>query len=171
MGDSELPVQYGIPVLYQPSHFDSFVSSFAGPSVSHVTDGVVFQAVRETVPLGSGLATPVSKCKSTATLSSCAESSHVVLMCSDLDSESTVRQTAAQLLPGTRLTVLSLCEHKVQVVKGEVSLQHHGDFLLAAPILDQLGLPTASGSSPPLSSSSSLPLFMFSVHSCLLTVR
>ncbi len=92
-------------------------------------------------------------------------------MGSDLNSESIVRQTVLQLLHGTRLTVLSSCENKVQVCKREASLQHHGDFLLAAPILDQLGLPTASGSSPPLSSRSGLPLFMFSVHSSLLTVR
>ena len=45
MGDNELHVQYGIPVLYQPSHFDSLVSSFAGLAITHVTDGVVFHAV------------------------------------------------------------------------------------------------------------------------------
>ena len=67
MGDNELHVQYGIPVLYQPSHFESLVSSFAGLAISHVTDGVVCHAVCEDVPLGSGLATPEFKCKSTAT--------------------------------------------------------------------------------------------------------
>ena len=61
MGEDDLPVQYGIAVLYEPSHFDSLVSSFAGPSVSHVTDGVVCHAVCEGVPLGSGLATPCSE--------------------------------------------------------------------------------------------------------------
>ena len=108
-----LSVQYGTAVLYEPYHFDSLVSSFAGPCVSHVTDGFDFQAVYQTVPLGSGLATPESKCKSRATLSSCTDSSHVLLMCTDLDSESSIRQTVSKLLPGTRLTVLSLCEHKV----------------------------------------------------------
>ena len=117
MGDNELHVQYGIPVLYQPSHFDSLVSSFAGLAITHVTDGVVFHAVCEDVPLGSGLATP--EFKSTATPLSCvSDSAHVLLMCSDLNSESTVRQTVLQLLPGTRLTVLSVCENKVQVCKG-----------------------------------------------------
>ena len=94
MGRDDLPVQYGTAVLYEPSHFDSLVSSFAGPSVSHVTDGVVFQAVCQTVPLGSGLATLEFKCKSTATPLSCvSDSAHVLLMCSDFNSESTVRQT------------------------------------------------------------------------------
>ena len=104
-------------------------------------------------------------------MSTCAETSHVLLFVDGLDIECSVRQLAAQLLPGTRLTVLSLLEHKVQVVQGETSLQHHGDFLLSAAILDHLGLPTASGSSPPLGYSKGLPLFMFSLYSCVLTVR
>jgi hypothetical protein len=110
--------------------------------------GMLLRPVCETVPLGSGLATPESLCKSTATLSSCAETSHVLLFADGLDRECTIRQLAAQLLPGTRLTVLSCPEHKVQVVQGETTLQHHGDFLFSAAILDHLGLPTASGSSP-----------------------
>ena len=90
-------------------------------------------AVCEDVPLGSGLATPEFKGKSTATPLSCvSDSAHVLLMCSDFNSESTVRQTVLQLLSRTKLIVLSVCEHKVHVCKGEASLQHHGDFLLAA---------------------------------------
>ncbi len=106
----------------------------------------------KTVPLGSGLATPESLCKSTATLSSCTEASHVLLFADGLDRDCTVRQLASKLLPGTRLTILPCPEHKVQVVQGETSLQHHGDFLFSAAILDHLGLP-----------------FMFSLYSCVLT--
>jgi hypothetical protein len=110
-------------------------------------------------------------CKSAATLSTCAETSHVLLFVSGLDSESTVSQLAAQLLPGTRLTVLSCPENREQVVQGEPTLQHHGDFLLSAAILDHLGLPPASGSFPPFGCNRGLPLYMFSLYSCVLSVR
>jgi hypothetical protein len=171
MSDSCKNVQYREPILYRPEHLQAHLSSFADTNVTHVTDGLTFETLCQSVPLGRGLATPESLCKSAATLSSCAETSHVLLFADGLDRECTVRQLAAQLLPGTRLTVLSCPEHKVQVVQGETSLQHHGDFLFSAAILDHLGLPTASGSSPPFGCNRDLPLFMFSLYSCVLTVR
>ena len=124
MSDSCKNVQYGLPILYRPEHLQSHLSSFADTNVTHVTDGLTFETLCQSVPLGSGLATPESLCKSAATLSSCAETSHVLLFADGLDRECTVRQLAAQLIPGTRLTVLSCPEHKVQVVQGETSLQH-----------------------------------------------
>ena len=168
MSDSCSNVQYGIPILYLPEHFMAHLSSFADVSVSHVTDGLTLY---KTEPLGSGLATPESLCKSPASLSTCTETSHVLLYCDGLDRECTVRQLVSKLLPGTRLTILSLPEHKVQAVQGETTLQHHGDLLFSAAILHHLGLPTASGSSPPFGCNTDLPLYMFSLYSCVLTVR
>ena len=171
MSDSCKNVQYGVPILYRPEHLQAHLSSFADTNVTHVTDGLTFETLCLSVPLGSGLATPESLCNSAATLSSCAETSHVLLFADGLDRECTVRQLASKLLPGTRLTILSCPEHKEQVVQGETSLQHHGDFLFVAAILDHLGWPTASGSSPPFGCNRGLPLFMFSLYSCVLTVR
>ncbi len=94
-------VQYGIPILYMPEHFQAHMSSFPDANVTHISDGLSFKTLCQTVPLGSGLATPEPLCKSTATLSSCAETSHVLLFADGLDRECTVRQLAAQLLPGT----------------------------------------------------------------------
>ena len=75
MSDSCSNVQYGIPILYLPEHFMAHLSSFADVSVSHVTDGLTLY---KTEPLGSGLATPESLCKSPASLSTCTETNYFV---------------------------------------------------------------------------------------------
>ena len=64
MSDSCSNVQYGIPILYLPEHFQAHLSSFADANVTHVSDGLSFKTLCQTVPLGSGLATPESLCKS-----------------------------------------------------------------------------------------------------------
>eukprot|EP00884_Botryococcus_braunii_P013874 jgi/Botrbrau1/22488/Bobra.114_2s0014.1 len=97
--------------------------------------------------------------------------SHVVMFCNGSDSEYTVRQVASQLLPGTRLTVLSVPSHCAQVLQGTTIQQSHGDLLLSAYVLSTLGIPPSFESSAQFSSITGLQLYQLSVHTRLLSVR
>jgi hypothetical protein len=163
-------IVYGIPILYEPEHLYSHLSSFSDKNLTHIVHGPCVRTLSQSVCLDSGLATLVNLTENTAALSLFAESSHVLLYVDEHDREFAVKQLVSKLLPGSRLTVLSCPAHKVQVEHGESSLQHQGDFLLSAAILNHLGLPTVGESSPPLGCNTGLPLYMLSLYSCSLTV-
>ena len=60
----------------------------------------------ETTPAVENLISSVYKCQSVA--APALDNSHVVLFCFGAESEEAIRHTSAQLLPGTRFTVLSV---------------------------------------------------------------
>jgi hypothetical protein len=138
-----------------------------------VADGRCVVSEFQTTPVAAGLASQSSVRKSAAS-PPCPSATHVLLFCNGSgDSKYTIRQTAAQLLLGDRLTVLSVQDQCDAVVQGDALQTLHGSILLSAAVLAQLGLPPAIERSPPPppASSTSLPLFMLTVHSGVSTVR
>jgi hypothetical protein len=124
-------VQYGLPVLCEVGQFQDYLSVFSDSFMTHIVDGHCVCREFKTSPSASDLASPVCMCKSDAAPLLPASDSHVVLFCNGSDSESTVRQIVSQLLPGTRLTVLSVPAHCAQVLQGNTIHQYHGDILLS----------------------------------------
>jgi hypothetical protein len=140
-------------------------------TLTHVADGRCVVSEFQSAPVAAGLASQPSARKSVAP-PPCPSATHVLLLCNgSADSTYTVRHTAAQLLPGDRLTVLSVQDQCKAVVQGDALQTLHGSILLSAAVLAQLGLPPAIERAPPLASSTGLPLFMLSVHSGISTVR
>jgi hypothetical protein len=125
----------------------------------------------QAAPVAAGLASHASVRKSAAS-HPCPSATHVLLLCDgSADSEYTVRHTAAQLLPGDRLTVLSIQDRCEAVVQGDALQTLHGSIFLSAAVLAQLGLPPAIERSPPLAWGTGLLLFLLTLHSGVSTVR
>jgi hypothetical protein len=108
MGGSAGVVQYGMPIVYDVSHLLDYLSSCFNSTLTHVADGRCVVSEFQSAPVAAGLASQPSACKSVAP-PPCPSATHVLLLCNgSADSTYTVRHTAAQLLPGDRLTVLSV---------------------------------------------------------------
>jgi hypothetical protein len=125
----------------------------------------------QTLPTDRYLASPEGQGKSNASSSSFpAETSHVVLFCQSSDRVSAISQLHTQLLPGTRLTVLSCLQSDYgQVLEGTTAQETH-DVLLSGPVMNALGI-TSTVKDPPHCYSSGLPLFRCLVQTGLLSVK
>eukprot|EP00884_Botryococcus_braunii_P008953 jgi/Botrbrau1/18059/Bobra.0062s0045.1 len=162
-------IQYGIPVLYEVGHLHDFFSSCCQSFMTHYVDGHGVCRKFQTSPSVSDLASPVFQCKSDASSSFPASTSHVVLFCESSNRECTVSQLVTQLLPDTRLTVLSCTSDCGQVLEGTTQQQIH-DVLLSGSVLTALGF-TSTVQDPPHGCSSGLPLFRCFVQTGLLSVK
>jgi hypothetical protein len=160
MGGSADGVQYGIPIAYDVSHLLDYLCSCFHSTLTHVADGRYVVSEFQTAPVAAGLANQSSVRKSAAS-PPCPSATHVLLFCNgSADSTYTVRHTAAQLLPGDRLTVLSVQGQCDAAVQGDALQTFHCSILLSAAVLAQVGLPPAIERSPHLASSTGSPLFM-----------
>jgi hypothetical protein len=157
-------VQYGLPVLYDVEHFQDFLSSCCHSFMTHIVDGHCVCREFKTSPSASDLISPVCMCKSDAAPHLPASDSHVVLFCDGSDRQCTVSSVVSQLLPGTRLTVLSSPSHCEQVLQGTTSQQAHGNLLISAAVLTSLGIPSTFQSSTQCSAITGLPLFKLFVQ-------
>jgi hypothetical protein len=164
-------VQFGTPVLYDVGHLQDFFSSCCHAYMSHCMDGHGLCREFQTLPTDRYLASPEGQGKSNASSSSFpAETSHVVLFCQSSDRVSAISQLHTQLLPGTRLTVLSCLQSDYgQVLEGTTAQETH-DVLLSGPVMNALGI-TSTVKDPPHCYSSGLPLFRCLVQTGLLSVK
>ena len=137
--------------------------------MSHIVDGHGVCRTLQTTPPDSDLASPEVQCKSVAASSFPASDAHVVLFCQSSDRASAVSQCITQLLPGTRLTVLSCLSDWGQVLEGTTEQQSH-DLLLLGPVLSALGI-TSTLQDPPHCHTSGLPLYRCVVQTGCLSVK
>jgi hypothetical protein len=124
---------YGLGTLQD--FFHSCCHSF----MTHYVDGHGICREFQTSPHASDLASPVCMFKRDAAPHLPSSDAHVVLFVDSSNRECTVSQLVSQLLPGTRLTVLSCPSDCEQVLEGTTQQQSH-DLLLSASVLAALGL-------------------------------
>ena len=115
--------QYGIPVLYGLGNLQDFFHSCCHSFESHMVDGNGLCREFQTSPHASDLINPVCMYKRDAAPHLLSSDAHVVLFVDGSNRECTVSQLVSQLLPGTRLTVLSCLSHCEQVLEGTTQQQ------------------------------------------------
>eukprot|EP00884_Botryococcus_braunii_P013728 jgi/Botrbrau1/22356/Bobra.0002s0034.1 len=162
--------QYGIPVLYELGHLQNYFHSCYHNFMTHIVGGHGLCREFQTSPSASDLASPESMCKRDAAPHLIDSDAHVVLFVDSSDREDSVSQLVSQLLPGTRLTVLSCSSHCGQVLEGTTSQQSH-ELLLSATVLAALGLSSTTMCTPHCNSHTGLPLFSCLVQSGCLGVK
>eukprot|EP00884_Botryococcus_braunii_P012118 jgi/Botrbrau1/20907/Bobra.0135s0038.1 len=118
--------QYGIPVLYELGHLQNYFHSCYHNFMTHIVGGHGLCREFQTSPSASDLISPESMFKRDAAPHLIDSDAHVVLFVDSSDREDSVSQLVSQLLPGTRLTVLSCQSHCEQVLEGTTSQQSHG---------------------------------------------